>query len=237
MVSNAEAVPADGVLIEVKDLTRIDPRRQTTLLHATDFQLRDGDRVALTGASGSGKSVLLRTLALLEAADAGQLFWCGQPVVSAHVPHYRKRVCYLAQRPSMIDGTVEDNLRFPYSLKSFTGARFNLDVVTGLLAAAGKGSGFLQQSAAELSGGEAQVVALIRVLQTDPQVMLLDEPTAALDPESARAVEQLVNGWFSQRSAAGHAYLWVSHDDAQAQRMSNLRRVMQAGRISEMTAP
>lgn len=237
MVLKDVAVPQGGVLIELRGVTRVDLQRRTPLLHATDLRLRGGDRVALTGASGSGKSVLLRTLALLDAPDAGHLLWRGERVASAQVPRYRRHVGYLAQRPAMIEGTVEDNLRLPYSLKAFAGETFSLDTVTELLTAAGKTSAFLKQAAAELSGGEAQVVALIRILQAGPDVMLLDEPTAALDPASARAVEQLVRAWFDGHSSSGRAYVWVSHDQAQAERVSNLRLTMNAGRLKDTPTP
>lgn len=237
MASKDVAVPQNSVLVELRDVTRVDPQRQTTLLHATDFQLRGGDQVAITGASGSGKSVLLRTLALLDAPDTGQVLWRGERVTSAQVPEYRRHVGYLSQRPAMVDGTVEDNLRLPFSLKVFSGERFNLTAVTELLAAAGKTPDFLQHTAADLSGGESQVVALLRLLQTGPDVLLLDEPTAALDPASARAVEHLVQTWFERGSASARAYVWVSHDDEQARRVSNRRMTMDAGSFMEIQAP
>jgi putative ABC transport system ATP-binding protein len=237
MNSKEVAAPGEGVVIEVRGVTRVDPQRRTALLHATDFCVRGGDRVVLTGASGSGKSVLLRTLALLDAPDAGQLLWRGERVANAQVPRYRRHVGYLSQRPAMIEGTVEDNLRLPYSLKAFADQTFNPDSVTELLTAAGKTPAFLQQAATELSGGEAQVVALIRVLQTDPEVLLLDEPTAALDPLSARTVEQLVRVWFDGRPSSSRAYVWVSHNHVQAERVSNRRLTMDAGRLRDAPTP
>jgi putative ABC transport system ATP-binding protein len=237
MVLKDVAVPQDGVLLQLTGVTRIDPQRRTTLLHTTDFRLRGGDRVALTGPSGSGKSVLLRTLALLDAPDAGHLLWRGERVASADVPRYRRHVGYLSQRAAMIEGTVEDNLRLPYSLKAYVGQTFNPGAVTELLTAAGKTPAFMQQAAADLSGGEAQIVALIRILQTGPDVMLLDEPTAALDPASARTVEQLVRGWFEENASSGRAYVWVSHDPAQAERVSDLHLTMNAGRLMDTQAP
>jgi putative ABC transport system ATP-binding protein len=224
-----------SVLIETKALTRMDERRQALLLHATDFTLHGADRVSITGSSGSGKSVFLRALALLDAPTSGQILWHDKPVANAQIPQYRSRVSYLAQRPALIDGTVEDNLRFPYSLKTLQHLSFDREAVSGLLAHAGKAPDFLSKSAGDLSGGESQVVALIRTLQLDPDVLLLDEPTAALDPASSRDVEALIRAWFD--SGNGHAYIWVSHDHEQAQRMSRTRLHMDAGVLSGAAQP
>lgn len=217
-------------MIETRALMRMDERRQVPLLQPTDFTLQAHDRVAVTGASGSGKSVFLRTLALLDAPTSGQVLWQGQPVGNAQIPAYRSRICYLAQRPALLDGTVEDNLRFPYSLKSLRHLDFDRAGVTTWLGHAGKPAAFLDKSASDLSGGESQVVALIRTLQLNPDALLLDEPTAALDPESAREVEALINAWFA--NGAPHAYVWVSHDPEQALRMSTVRLHMDAGVLS-----
>jgi putative ABC transport system ATP-binding protein len=131
----------------------------------------------------------------------------------------------------MLDGSVEDNLRYPFSLKVYRDARFDRERVVELARRAGRGSDFLDKRASELSGGEAQIAALIRVLQVDPDVLLLDEPTASLDPASAREIEALVSAWFDD----GHderASIWVSHDPAQAKRVGERQLVMTAGTLS-----
>lgn len=224
-------------LIETSGLSRQDQNGAFQLLHPVDFILSGGDRVAITGSSGSGKSVFLRTLALLDAPDSGEVIWHDQAVKAAQIPFYRSQVCYLAQRPSLMDGTVEDNLRFPYSLNIFKQKKFDAEKVKALLRQAGKPESFLLKAADDLSGGEAQVVALVRAIQLEPEVILLDEPTAALDPQSSRDVETLVNTWFNGGVASTRAYIWVSHDLDQAQRMSNLRFEMHAGVLSTMGNP
>lgn len=214
-------------LIEARQLSRIATTGGTTLLAPTDFDLHSGDRVTIVGASGSGKSVFLRTLALLDPPDSGELIWRGQSVTARQIPGYRATACYLAQRPAMLDGTVRDNLKLPFTLKSWRPRRFDARVAEALLAQAGKPASFLDRSAADLSGGEAQIVALIRVLQLEPEVMLFDEPTAALDPQSAAAVERLVREW----STAERAFVWVTHDPEQARRMGNRHLIMQRGEL------
>ncbi|UEL26498.1 ATP-binding cassette domain-containing protein [Pseudomonas fluorescens] len=224
-----------SALIETRGLTRRDARRQVALLQPTDFCLNRADRVSITGSSGSGKSVFLRALALLDAPTSGQILWNGQPITDAQIPHYRSHISYLSQRPALIEGTVEDNLRFPFSLKTLHTRSFDLPAVTTLLGHAGKTSDFLGKNAADLSGGESQVVSLIRTLQLNPEVLLLDEPTAALDPTSSRDVEALITAWYAAENA--RAYVWVSHDLDQAQRMSALHLHMTAGALSGAAQP
>lgn len=222
------------ILIEAKALTRAtDDPDHALLLHTTDFALRQGDRIVISGSSGSGKSVFLRTLALLEAPSSGKVLWQGNPIASGQIPHYRSRISYVSQRPALLDGTVEDNLRFPFTLKTSQQRTFDPDVVRALLERAGKGPGFLAKTAGDLSGGESQVVSLIRTLQLDPDVLLLDEPTAALDPTSAQAVEKLILAWFEGGSGKRHAYIWVSHDLEQTQRMGTSHWQMDAGVLME----
>ncbi len=217
-------------LIEARALVRHDARAATTLLNATNFTLAAGERVVMTGPSGSGKSVFLRALALLDPIDAGRILWHGQDIDRRAIPRYRRCVSYVRQRPALVEGTVEDNLRYPYSLHAYSDVRFDLDRAARLVSAAGKSDDFLRKRASDLSGGEAQVTALIRVLQLAPEVLLLDEPTASLDPQSMRAIEALVTDWYEADGAA-RASLWVSHDPAQAERVGTRRVAMRAGSL------
>jgi len=221
----------DRALVAASGATRHDPARGLTLLAPTDFTLHEGDRAVITGPSGSGKSVFLRALALLDPIDGGRILWRGEPVRRARIPDYRRRVAYIAQRPAMLDGSVEDNLRYPFELKVYRDARFDRDAAARLAAAAGRGGDFLSKRAGDLSGGEAQIAALIRVLQLAPDVLLLDEPTASLDPASAREIEALVAVWFAQD--ASRASIWVSHDPQQAGRVGARQLTMTAGTLAE----
>lgn len=218
-------------LLEARNLSRRDPTGTGLLLTPTDFTLSAGARVAITGASGSGKSVLLRALALLDASDSGEVRWQGKPISGDLIPGFRTCVSYVAQRPGLIEGSALDNLCLPFTLKASKGRCFDRQAAIDLLAQAGKPPSFLDKSAADLSGGEAQVLALVRVLQLKPQVMLLDEPTSALDPCSATAVERLVAHWFEQ-GAGQRAYVWVSHDLDQARRMSTTHLQMHQGTVA-----
>lgn len=221
-----------SLLLEARGIVRRDARSGATLLAATDFSLAAGERMVITGPSGAGKSVLLRALALLDPLDAGELAWHGSPIERKAIPRYRKSIAYIRQRPALIDGTVEDNLRYPYSLRAYRGASFDRARAERLAEEAGRDRRFLDKRASELSGGEAQVTALIRVLQLSPEALLLDEPTASLDPQAARAIEALVAAWFDADRAA-RASIWVSHDPAQAERVGARRLTMRAGQLAQ----
>ncbi len=187
------------------------------------------DRVGLTGPSGAGKTVLLRALALFDPLESGMIRWRGVPVSGDAVPLYRKQVIYLHQRPALFEGTVEDNLRLPFGLKAHREREFDRGRVLDLLAALGRDAGFFTQPSRRLSGGEGQLVALVRALQLDPTILLLDEPTASLDSTSTQAVERALDHWLEQDSR--RAYVWVSHDLAQTQRMTTRQIRLRGGCI------
>lgn len=219
------------ILLEARGVVRRDPHTASTLLAQTDFSLAASERVVISGPSGSGKSVFLRALALLDALDGGEVLWHGRTIERREIPRFRRCVAYVRQRPAVIDGTVEDNLRYPYTLHAYQDLRFDRARAEQLARAAGRGAHFLDKRASELSGGEAQVTALVRVLQLDPEVLLLDEPTASLDPETVLAIETLVDHWFATASAA-RAFIWVSHDPAQAARVGRRQLTLCAGRLA-----
>ncbi|RQS64927.1 ATP-binding cassette domain-containing protein [Burkholderia sp. Bp8963] len=221
-------------LIDARGMTRRDASSGRILLAPTDFSLPAGARIAITGPSGSGKSMLLRALALLDPLDGGHVLWRGKPIRRSAIPRYRRSIAYVRQRPAQMDGTVESQLRYPYTLAVYRDLTFDRARAEQFAARAGRGADFLDRRSSELSGGEAQIAALLRVLQLDPDVLLLDEPTSALDPESTRAIETLVGAWFDA-SPDARACMWISHDPAQAARISTSRMTMQAGVLS--TAP
>jgi putative ABC transport system ATP-binding protein len=223
--------PTDNVLLSTSGVTRRSAVDGRILLAPTDFALRESDRVVLAGPAGSGKSVFMRTLALLDRLDGGIVAWRHARVARNEIPAFRRRVSYIAQRAAMIDGSVEDNLRYPFSLNIYRGLAFDHDTAVALLSATGRDASFLGKPAGDLSGGEAQITALIRVLQLGPEVLLLDEPTASLDPVSTRAIEALIDVWL--RGNPARAAVWVSHNDEQARRVGRRHLFMNAGVLRE----
>ncbi len=179
--------------VEVEGLTWRPFGRREPVLRDVSLSLRPGERVLLVGPSGSGKSTLLRALAgLLETVDAGEL--SGTVTVDGAVPGERPgAVGLVLQEPGA--GVVAacvgrdvafgpENVRMPRA--AMAGA------VTSALAAVGLGDLRLDTPTSALSGGQTQRLALAGTLALDPSVVLLDEPTAMLDPASAREVREAV---------------------------------------------
>ncbi len=212
-------------LLCIADLQLI--RSGERLLHVGSFALGAGERVALVGPSGAGKTLLLRSLALLEEWQAGTLDWCGGPVADADVPRYRSEVIYLHQKPSLGEGTVEQNLREVFQLKVHRHHHFDRAFAAAFLDEVGLGQAFLGKQVRDLSGGEAQLTALLRAVQTGPRVLLLDEPTSALDAARNQALEAWLMRW--AEGDGERAYLWVTHNAEQVKRVSNRIVTMEKG--------
>lgn len=190
-----------------------------TLWRDLALTLHAGERVALAGASGSGKTLLLRTLAGLEPLQQGELIFQGRRLPEWSMPAYRARVAYLPQRPALPEGSVEDALRAPFRFHVHRHREFRAGRARKLLARLGRGERFLQQRTEQLSGGELQIVTLLRALLIGPDVLLLDEPTASLDADAVAAVEALVIAWLHEDPQ--RASLWASHDRQQLQRVGD----------------
>jgi putative ABC transport system ATP-binding protein len=207
-------------VIEARAIGRRNPKGEGWLIRDVSVAVHPGDRLAVLGPSRAGKTVLLRALALLDPLDAGEIHWRGHAIPGGAVPSYRKQVIYSHQRPALLDGTVEDNLRHPFTLRSHRGQQFDRERVVELLVGLDRDPAFLGKSSRDLSGGEAQLVALLRAVQLDSVVLLVDEPTASLDQATARSVEARLYRWLAAGDGE-RAVVWVSHDLDQARRVTD----------------
>lgn len=200
------------------------------MLDHVSLEVFPGSSISITGPSGSGKTLLLRALAMLDPIDAGEIHFGGKPIDRNQIPHYRSQVVYLHQRPMLLANRVEAALRRTFALKVHRDRSFQRERVVQMLQRLGRDEAFLNKPVGELSGGESQLVALLRAIQLDPKVLLLDEPTAALDADATAAVEMLVRDWLAE-SPKSRATVWVTHAADQAQRVAERAIRIERGRI------
>ncbi len=205
-----------------------------TLISGASGTLLSGQVTVLTGASGSGKSVLLRILAGLLPMSSGTVRLHDD--TSSNVYHdihetapvlWRQQVALLAQHPQLLDGSVLENLQMPYQLHAHLSQTFDRDWHVAQLEHLDRSADFLQQDAKHLSGGERQLVNTLRLLQLSPQVLLLDEPTAALDMDTSAQLVNLLINWL--HADAQRTLLWVTHDTKDIMPLANRHWHMQAG--------
>lgn len=201
------------------------------IVRNVSVSISPGERVALVGPTGAGKTVLLRALALLDPLDEGEIFYRGEMIDTATIPLYRSRIVYLHQRPALAPGTVEETLREPFELRVHSRRRFDREGALALLRRTGRDESFLSRGERDLSGGERQLVALLRALFIEPDVLLLDEPTASVDSDTRAELELLVAEWRA-RSPGSRAWIWVTHDREQARRMADRIVRVDGGRVS-----
>lgn len=194
--------------------------RGVDILAGVDLELPEGGCTVLVGPSGSGKSTLLRLCNRLEAPTAGLLRFRGEDVASLDPLRHRRRVGMVFQRPVAFGGTVLDNLRVACPEVTADAAADSLERV-------GLPASFLEREQATLSGGEGQRACLARTLLADPEVLLLDEPTASLDADAVAGLERLALAL----AASGTSLLWVTHDPAQADRLADRIVVVGRGRV------
>ncbi|TAN80271.1 MAG: ATP-binding cassette domain-containing protein [Magnetospirillum sp.] len=184
-------------------------------LEPASFTVAAGECLAVWGASGAGKSLLLRAIADLDP-NHGRVSLDGVSREAMTGPDWRRRVVYLAAEPGWWAETVAEHFQ-SWPLQAGGAERLLLPFGIGTV------------PVARLSTGERQRLALLRALERRPSVLLLDEPTAALDRAARDAVESLL----AERRAAGGAMLWVTHDAAQSARIARRRLVVEAGRVRE----
>lgn len=188
------------------------------VLDDVDLELGLDGVVAVVGPSGAGKTTLLRLCNRLEVPTAGRVLLDGRDLAGIDPVALRRRVGMIFQQPAVFAGTVEDNLAAagPSALGC-----------AEALARVGLPADLLARRADDLSGGEAQRVCLARALRTEPEVLLMDEPTAALDPRSREVVEDLA----LDLARGGTPSLWVTHDLDQARRLARHVVVLVEGRV------
>ncbi|MFS4437957.1 ATP-binding cassette domain-containing protein [Paracoccaceae bacterium GXU_MW_L88] len=210
-----------GALLSLENI-RLD-RDQRGLLDILSLRISGDGPTVIMGPNGAGKSLLLRVMHGLIAPDRGRIFSGGQPLDLVA----RKKQAMVFQRPVLLRRSVGGNMRFALRVAGVSKADQTMRC-RDLLALSGL-EGKENQAARSLSGGEQQRLAIARALAMDPAVLLLDEPTANLDPAATAQVEVLIH----EVSAKGVKVVLVTHDPGQARRIACDVVFLHAGKVVE----
>jgi tungstate transport system ATP-binding protein len=203
------------------------------ILKDVSLKVRKGETLAIIGPTGSGKTTLIRILNLLDPPDKGKVFFDGVDVSEDERARFlaRRRMAMVFQKPSMFNVSVEKNVSYGLRIRGVFGPAIR-DRVRSALREVGL-SGYEKRRAFSLSGGEAQRVALARALVTEPELLLLDEATANLDPRTAETIEDLIR----RAGEDGLAVVMATHDLDQARRLADWVGVLVGGELVRVGAP
>jgi tungstate transport system ATP-binding protein len=205
----------------------------TCVLRIEQLGLARGEILTVVGPNGAGKSVLLRILGLLERPSAGEVLLDGVKVdYGRRWLRARRRVTCLFQEPLLCDGTVQRNVELGLRLRHLARAE-RVRRAGGWMERLGIGQ-LSRRRVHTLSGGEAQRTALARALAIEPEVLLLDEPFAALDAPTRAA---LVRDLAALLRGRGQTAVIVTHDLDEAVRIGDRLAVLLAGRLRQLGPP
>jgi tungstate transport system ATP-binding protein len=216
------------VLYRLADVTQCYGGR--TVLRIDRLEIPAGEVLCLVGPTGAGKSTLLRLLAGLEAPAGGEVQFGDHRLNGRGLAlDVQRRLTMVFQKPLLLHASVAANVEYGLRLQ---GVRPRQDKVATILDRLDLRR-LAPQSAHTLSGGESQLVALARALVLETDVLLLDEPTAHLDPARVSVVEEVIRGRHQER---GTTVVWATHNIFQARRMAQRVALVLNGQLVE-TAP
>jgi tungstate transport system ATP-binding protein len=219
-------------LYELHHLTKVYSGR--TVLYIEQLEIYAGEILALVGPSGAGKSTLLRHLNFLEQPTAGHLIFTPNStghILNGTVPDLpiRRKVTTVFQKPVLLNRSVSANVAYGLKLRGWHNKAIQAVVATALERV---GLRHLADAPARiLSGGEAQRVALARAMVIEPLVLLLDEPTANLDPYNVKLIEEIIAEVNQNRHTT---VVLVTHNVFQAKRLAHRTALLLDSRLIEI---
>ncbi len=203
------------------------------VLQDINIKFKKGTSTALVGPTGSGKTVLLRLIDLLEKPSSGTVFFEGVDANESnnHRLEIRRQIGMVFQKPLAFKASVYDNIAYGLKIR---GDKKDIDTrVKEILEVIGL-KGYDNRNALKLSGGETQRLALARAMITDPELLLLDEPTANLDPISTNKMEELI-------TKINHEFettlIMTTHDIFQGKKLADKMIIIDKGEICQSGTP
>ena len=232
------------ILLEAKDIKKYfpvkkkwftrGPRKTVKAVDGISLQIYRGEALGLIGESGCGKSTFSRVVMHLIPPTEGQVFYNGKPVTGKDIMEFRRRVQMVFQDPySSLDPrmNVRDIIEEPLRVHTNLSAEEKLAVVKKVLEQIELPAETLEKYPHEFSGGQRQRIGIARVLVTDPELLVCDEPVSALDVSIQASILNLFKQMQRER---GLSYLFISHDLSVVKHLCDRIAVMYLGRIVEL---
>ena len=205
-------MPPAASKLAIENLTfTIDGER---LIRGIDLAVATGETLTIIGPSGAGKSTFLRLLCRLNEPTEGSVYFDGADYRTIDPTALRTRIGLVPQSPALREGTVRENVTIAPRLRDESVEPGRVETLLSRVDLAG----YADRPVADLSGGEAQRVAIARTLMIDPEVLLFDEPTASLDPDAQAEIEDLLTDLLT---TSDRTVLLVTHDQGQVDRIAD----------------
>jgi molybdopterin-binding protein len=217
-------------IAELRNVTKI--FNGITALDSVNLKVREGEILALLGPNGSGKTTLLKMMAFIEKPSKGEVYFCDQKVTDKNIERTRMESTMVFQKTLLFSTTVYDNVSYGMKIRKLPKNKVDEEVGKALRLV--RLEGFEKRHAKELSGGEQQRVALARALVLNAKLLLLDEPTANLDPKNASIIEEIIA---TVNSELKTTIVMATHNMFQAKNLPQRIALMTSGRISEVGTP
>lgn len=202
---------------------------EVTALEDVSLEVNEGDLLSVIGPNGAGKTTLLRIMAGIEAPTEGRIFYRNEPIGKGNLDLIRHRFTMVFQKTVIFNTTVYKNVAYGLKIRRFpeNEVKRKVDETLRLI----RLKGYEKRSARKLSGGEQQRVALARALVLEPEMLLLDEPTANLDPETTSIIEEVIG--YANREK-GTTIVVATHNMFQAQKIARRVVLLLDGKITEV---
>jgi len=200
-------------LIKIKNLSKTN-KENKVILDNISLKINKRKTLGLIGPTGSGKTSLLRIINMLDEPSSGEIHYNGKQITSKDFLRIRRKIAMVFQKPIVFKGSVFDNIYYGLKIRN-KDKRESKQEILDLLKMIGL-EGYQNRKASTLSGGEIQRVALARALVLNPEILLLDEPTANLDPCSTEKIEEIIE---SLQKTTNMAIIISTHNLIQGQRI------------------
>ncbi len=228
MLNSAQVTNLFPLKVENLSLNFGGRNKSQPLINGMSFTINQSGITAIMGPNGAGKSLTLRLLHGLLIPTSGKISWYQKGENSEQTKAMQNQQAMVFQKPVLLRRSVTENLRYTLRVKNITDKNEQQKLIDEALEKAGL-EDQAKNPARRLSGGEQQKLAMVRALMTRPAILFLDEPTASLDPNATKAIEDMV----LSASEAGTKIIIVTHDIGQANRITDEIIFLNKGQMTE----